>query len=127
MTPIITESNVQHFFERYQRFFMETLSGNLNTDELPEIYTAEFIAASPAGVRAGMNDDVFMQVMTAGYEHYRAIGTKSMTVRHIRLSPIDERHAVATVTWTAVYIKDGHTDINIDFEVHYLIQGLDEK
>ena len=120
----MTETSIREFFDRYQRFFMEALADNLDTDELSALYTSDFIAASPAGVMTGKNDDTLKQAMINGYAYYRAIGTKSMKVRHIRLSRIDELHTVAHVAWTAVYARSSQPDISIDFEVHYLVQEL---
>ena len=123
----MTETSIRAFFDRYQHFFMEALADNLDTDELSALYTSDFIAASPAGVMIGKNDDTLKQAMINGYTHYRAIGTKSMQVRHVRLSRIDDQHAIAHVAWTAAYAKPSQPDISIDFEVHYFIQELDGK
>ena len=120
----MTEESIQEFFVRYQRFFTEALAGNLDADELLALYASDFIAASPLGVMSGQNDDTLKQNMINGYAHYRAIGTKSMQVRRIRVSPIDNQHAVAHVSWTAVYAKDMQPDISVDFEVHYFVQEL---
>ena len=121
----MTETSIREFFNRYQRFFMEALADNLDVDELSALYTSDFIAASPAGVMTGKNDDTLKQAMINGYAYYRAIGTKSMQMQNIRLSPIDEQHAVAHIEWTAVYAKPSQPDISIDFAVHYLMQELD--
>ena len=118
----MTEISIIDFFDRYQRFFTEALAGNLNASDLSVFYTSEFITATPAGVMMGKNDDTLKRNIVNGYAYYRAIGTKSMRVRNVRLSPIDDRHAVAHVAWTAVYAKDFQPDINIGFEVHYLMQ-----
>ena len=123
----MTDASIREFFNRYQRFFMEALADNLDTDELSALYTSDFIAASPAGVMTGKNDDTLKQAMINGYAHYRAIGTKNMQVRNIRLSRIDDQHAVAHVSWTAVYAKPSQPDISIDFEVHYFLQEIDNK
>ena len=123
----MTEAGINDFFDRYQRFFTKALAGNLDTGDLSALYTSEFIAASPAGVMTGKNDDTLKRNMENGYAYYRAIGTKGMRVRNVRLSPIDDRHAVAHVAWTAVYAKDDRPDIDIDFEVHYLMQELNGR
>jgi hypothetical protein len=60
--------------------------------------------------------------MARVYAHYRAIGTKDMRIRNIRTSPIDERHCVAHVAWTATYARPDAPDVSIDFDVHYLVQ-----
>lgn len=80
------ETSVRKFFERYAHLFNRALGGGLDMGEVAELYASEFIAASPAGVMAGKNDDRLRQVMAQGYAHYREIGTKEMRIRNIRLS-----------------------------------------
>jgi hypothetical protein len=119
------ETSVRKLFERYERFFKRSLGGDLDVDEVASLYASDFIAATPAGVMTGKNDDQLKQVMAQGYAHYRAIGTKEMRIRNVRLSPIDEHHCVAHVAWTATYARKDQTDIAIDFDVHYFVQTLD--
>ncbi|MCD0504592.1 nuclear transport factor 2 family protein [Bordetella petrii] len=119
------ESQAKAFFDRYQRFFNRALGGDLDLDELAALYAPEFIAASPAGVAAGKNDEQLKQAMAQGYARYRALGTKAMRVRAVRLSAIDGLHCVAHVAWTATYARQGQADLNIDFDVHYLMQEKD--
>lgn len=118
------EENVRKLFERYERFFRQSLGGDINGDEMAALYTSDFIAATPAGVMTGKNDDDFREVMAQGYAHYRGIGMKEMRIRYIRFSPMDEHHGVAHVAWTATYARKGQPDVAIDFEVHYFVQQL---
>jgi len=119
------ESSVRAFFERYERLFNQSLGGPADMDAIAALYATAFIAASPAGVTTGKNDQHLGQVMAEGYERYRAIGTKEMRIRHIRLSPIDGHHCMAHVAWTAIYARKDRPDISIDFDVHYFVQMLD--
>jgi hypothetical protein len=119
------EASVRRFFERYESFFNRSLAGDTDMAEVASLYAAEFIAASPAGVMTGKNDDQLRRVMAEGYARYRAIGTKRMRIRDVRLSPIDDHHCVAHVAWTAVYARKAQPDVAIDFDVHYLLQELD--
>lgn len=119
------ETAVRKLFERYESLVNRSLGGKVDMDELTSLYAAEFIGAAPAGVRTGKNDDQFRQAVAQGYEHYRAIGTKEMRIRNVRLSPIDELHCVAHVAWTATYARKDQQDVAIDFDVHYLVQMLD--
>jgi hypothetical protein len=119
------ETAVRKLFERYESSFRRSLAGDLDMDEVASLYASDFVAASPAGVMTGKNDDQLKQVMAQGYAHYRAIGTKGMRIRHVRLSPIDEHHCVAHVSWTADYARADQPDTSIDFDVHYLVQKLD--
>jgi hypothetical protein len=118
------EKAVRKLFERYESFFNRSLDGNPYLDEVTSLYASNFIAASPAGVMTGKNDDQLKQIMAQGYARYRAIGTRGMRIRHIRLSPIDQHHCVAHVAWTATYARKDQNDTSIDFDVHYLVQNL---
>jgi hypothetical protein len=119
------ESAVRKLFERYESFFNQSLGGNMDMDEVASLYASEFIGAAPAGVMTGKNDDQFKQVIAQGYAHYRAIGTKEMRIRNLRLCPIDEHHCVAHVAWSATYARKDQPDVAIDFDVHYFVQKLD--
>ena len=118
------ETAVRNLFARYQRFFNRALDGDVDLDEGASFYASAFIAASPAGVVAGKNDDQLGRIMEQGYKRYRATGTKEMRMRDVRLSPMDEHHCVAHVAWTAIYARQDAPDISIDFDVHYLVQKL---
>ena len=118
-------TRVRQFFERYERSFNRALTGDMGMDELSELYAPSFIAASPAGVLTGKNDDGLRQAMAQGYARYRAIGTKAMRLRDVCLHAIDEHHCLAHVSWQASYARENQPDVLIDFEVHYFIQQLD--
>ena len=119
--------SIKEFFLRYERFFMQSLDGDLDANEISSLYAEEFIAASPIGVMSGKNDRQFQQALMQVYEQYRQIGTKGMTVRNVKISPIDEFHCIAHVAWTAIYSTVEKPNISIDFEVHYLMQNLDDR
>jgi hypothetical protein len=121
------ETSVRKLFERYERFFNNSLAGDMDMREVASLYASDFIAATPAGVMTGKNDDQLKQIMTQGYANYRAIGTKEMRIRSVRVSPIDEHHCVAHVAWTATYGRKNQPDVAIDFDVHYFVQTLNEE
>ncbi|MDO3441655.1 nuclear transport factor 2 family protein [Agrobacterium sp. V1] len=118
------EASIRKFFERYERFFNQSLGGDMDMKEAASLYASDFIAASPAGVITGKNDDHLRQVMAQGYERYRAMGTREMRIRDISLSPIDDHHCTAHVAWTATYARQDQADVVIDFDVHYFVQTL---
>jgi hypothetical protein len=121
------ETSVRKFFERYESFFNRSLVGDVDMDEAAALYASEFIVASPAGVTTGRNDDQLKQTMAQGYAHYRAIGTKEMRIRNVRLSVMDDHHCVAHIAWTATYARKDQPDVTIDFDVHYFVQKLDAE
>ncbi|GGC75211.1 DUF4440 domain-containing protein [Chelatococcus reniformis] len=114
MREVVTE-----LFERYEREFNAALAGEPDLEAISRLYDDVFIAATPAGVMTGQNDEELKKVMTAGFSHYRDIGTQRMEVRKIRVEPIDELHAIARVDWRAVYIVGGGEKV-IDFTNAYL-------
>jgi hypothetical protein len=118
------DQSIRKFFGRYEKAFNKSLAGQEDLDETASLYATEFVAASPAGVMAGKNDDQLKKVMAEGYQRYRAMGTKGMRIRNIRISPIDELHCVAHVAWTATYARTDQADIEIEFDVHYFVQNL---
>jgi len=121
------ETGVKKLFERYEQVFNRALRGNIDMSEAASLYASEFIAATPAGVMAGKNDQQLQQVMAKGYEHYRSTGMKDVRIRGLRISPINEQHCVAHVAWTATYARGSQPDVAIDFEVHYFVQELNSE
>lgn len=121
------ETIIRKFFERYESVFNQSIHGDMDMNEVASLYASEFIAASPAGVMAGKNDDQLKHVMAQGYERYRVMGTRNMRLRNIRLTPIDDCHCLAHVAWTAIYARDDQPDVPIDFDVHYFLQVLNHE
>lgn len=119
------EEAVRKLFDRYEQAFDRALRGDIDMDEVAALYANAFIGASPAGVMTGANDDEFRKVMAEGYARYRAIGTKAMRIRELRILPMDEHHCIAQVDWTATYARKDRSDVEIDFAVHYLVQKLE--
>ena len=121
------EKSVNELFKKYQEFFQKALENNVQVKQVVSSYASAFIAASPAGVRVGQNDEQLKQAMQQGFEYYRQIGTKDMRLRNVRIAPIDECHCLAHVAWTATYGRGNDPDVSIDFEVHYFVQQLNER
>lgn len=122
----MTDAGVRQLFERYARLFNQALAGDVDMAEVASLYAAEFIGAGPGGVRAGKNDAEFRQAMAEGYARYRAIGTKAMRIRQVRIFPLDDRHCLAQVAWAASYARNDQPDVTIEFEVQYFVQTLNE-
>lgn len=119
------DSAVRALFDRYEALFAQGLAGEVDADALAALYAPEMIAASPLGVRAGKNDTEMTAALAQGYARYRAIGTRAMRIRDLRLSPIDGLHCLAHVGWRAIYARPDLSETAIDFDVHYLVQVLD--
>lgn len=123
---MMTDADIQAFFAHYAETFNRALAGAADMDAVADLYAPAFIAATPAGVMTGENDDRLKQAMAQGYERYRALGTKAMRLRAVRRSPIDAQHCLAHVEWRGIHARPDGTDAVIDFEVHYLVRMTDE-
>ena len=121
------DAAIKAFFERYEAFMNQALAGPVDVRESAAFYASDFIAATPAGIMGGKNDDSLVAAMEQGYRHYRDIGTRQMRIVDIRLMPIDERHLVAHVDWKAAYRRADAPDLTIDFVVHYLVRHGQEQ
>ncbi|VDC31688.1 nuclear transport factor 2 family protein [Pseudogemmobacter humi] len=124
----MTEADIRALFARYEQIFNDALAGRIDAGAAATLYAAEFIAASPAGVMAGKNDAQLREVMEQGHARYRAMGTKAMRVRELRLTPLDAHHAVAHVGWRGTWTAPAPAEsgeVTIDFEVHYFVQQAD--
>ena len=116
------EASLRSFFERYASVFRRALQGDGDMNEVAGLYAPAFISSTPAGVSTGTNDERLKQAMTEGYARYRDQGMTDMRLRGLRVSPIDERHCVAHVAWTATYARKDKSQTAIDFEVHYFVR-----
>lgn len=121
------ETEVRALFARYEALFNVGLRGEAKPADVTALYAPAFIGAAPAGVMTGTNDDAFAAVIAGGFDRYRAIGTRAMRIRHLRITPLDALHCVAHVAWTATYARPDLPETPIDFDVQYFVQVRDGR
>jgi len=81
-----------------------------------------FIGAGPGGVSCGKNDEQLRTWIPQCNAFYRSIGTRSMQISRLEITPLDELHAMAKVFWVSHYTKPTGEDVQIHFDVIYLLQ-----
>ena len=71
---------IDEFFERYQKFFNKALkeATEIDAKEMAQCFSDCFIAANPAGVACGKNDEELKSQILRGLQFYRSMGTRSM-------------------------------------------------
>lgn len=123
MTDDAITGELRMFFEVYAQRFNDALDGYPDFEAIAAQYTSTFMAVGPGGVAAGTNDESFLAALPQGFDQYRAIGTKRMAVLEVAVTPIDELHAMAKVSYQASYVRprDGKP-IDLDFDVTYLLR-----
>jgi|GEM_PF-217350 len=84
-----------------------------------------FIGAGPDGVICAKNDEAFRAQLPKGFAFYRGIGTQSMAIDGLDITPLDDLHAMVRVHWNSKYVKQDGSKVEIPFDVIYLLQLLD--
>jgi hypothetical protein len=118
------QPDFDHFFRAYADAYNRSLGERVDCDAIMASFADCFVAAGSGGVNCGKNDDSFRATLEQGYAFYKSIGTRCMAVRGVTVTPIDDRHHMAKVSYRADYEKDGK-EIKIDFDVTYLLQTRD--
>jgi hypothetical protein len=124
---VTVNHQLETFFSSYQERFNQAL-GDLATDDVEGTASAFadfFVEASPVGVSGGKNDDEFRAMIPKGNAFYRSIGTQSMKIEAITITPLDDFHVQAKVSWHSEFKKKDGSKESIDFDVIYFLQILD--
>jgi hypothetical protein len=118
------EAAIRDFFAAYEKRFNESLNPAARPDVrgTTGAFADYFVGSSPRGVRGGKNGWFFRMTVPRGVRHYRRVGTRSMRIAALDISPLDALHAMAKVHWDSRYrrSKDGQ-EIAIEFDVFYFL------
>lgn len=121
------QSRIKDFFTDYEKRYADALSGNIDVEATAAVFADAFIEANPYGVTAGKNDEAFRKAIPKGMEFYRKIGTQSMEVDSVAITPLDANHHLAKVHWRATYVKKEKEDLVIEFDVFYILQDINNE
>jgi hypothetical protein len=118
---------LQHFFAEYTARFNRALQEPAQEDveATAGAFADCFVEANPRGVNCGRNDEQFRAMIPQGNAFYRGIGTKAMQITRIEITSLDELHAMAKVYWDSRYEKQNGEEVQIEFDVIYLLQIRD--
>jgi len=117
---------IADFFAGYVDAFNRSLAETVDTEGIQRHFSSCFVGAGPQGVQCGQNDEQFTEMLQQGYAFYRQVGTKSMSVRNVTTTPIDDAHWLARVAYRAHYVKPGGEPLDLDFEVSYMLAEREE-
>ncbi|WP_242103640.1 MULTISPECIES: hypothetical protein [unclassified Lysobacter] len=100
MTRTAIRKKVEAFFKRYAATYARALADKPGVDKaVTRAFADYFVEASPAGVHGGRNGVVFRLMARRGFARYRKIGVESMLIDALEVTPLDDLHAMARVTW----------------------------
>lgn len=120
------QAELEAFFAAYEARFNAALRNEGPAAAMASLYAEVFIAAHPDGVDGAMNDEGFVDTLEEGFQYYRVIGARGMSVEGVEVTPLDGQHALARVHWRADYTRpsDG-AEVPLRFDVAYLLQKQD--
>lgn len=121
MESLSMQDEVKDLFNRYEKLTNEALADQPDLDALGNLYTDEFIASAPGGVRIGAKDGEFEKMLISGFAYNREIGAQRMDVTKVKVEPIDALHALASVQWRATY-DVGEATATLEFTNAYLVR-----
>lgn len=113
--------DIEQFFRDYVAAFNQALGDTPDIEAIRTAFMPCFIGAGPAGVMCGQNDGDFLMALDQGYAFYRSIGTRSLTLVGLDLTPIDACHQMARVSYSSEYERQDGDWVTIDFDVTYML------
>ncbi len=120
------KKNIEEFFSTYEAHFNNGLANKpVTSEEMSQFFEECFIESSPAGVICGKNDDQFLDKVQSGFDFYKSIGSKSMTIVSKDITLLDDLHALAKIYWRYSYVKDDREG-TIDFTNYYFVTIRDQ-
>lgn len=125
MVSVAMQRKVARFFRRYAERFQRSLddSSHADTDGVVASFADYVVGSGPAGVHGGKNGLKFKFMIGRGFAYYRKIGTVSMKIAELEVTPLDKLHALAEVTWDSRYRRrKGGAKVRIVFTNLYFVR-----
>lgn len=122
------QEQIREFFSAYEKRFNDALleSPVVDLRGMIDSFARYFVGASPAGVMGGKNGLLFRLMLRRGYAFYRKIGTKSMTIDALEITPLDDYHVMAKIHWNSQYLRKDGREVAIEFDNIYFLQVLND-
>jgi len=124
-----TEQTLRGFFDAYAARFNAALKPpyDVDTAGMTAAFAPYFVESSPVGVQGGKNGLLFRLLLPRGLAHYKAIGTTSMDIGDLQITPIDGQHYMCRVHWDSRYVRvSDDTAQRIEFDNIYFVRVGDE-
>lgn len=109
------------FFNAYAQRFSDALEERpYSTDEVVASFAETFVESSPMGVIANTREK-FREMVPKGYEFYKSIGTKGITIKSKEITLLDNLHSMVRVGWKSDYERKDGSTVSIAFDVIYFL------
>ena len=121
------ETRIRALFDAYAKRSDDALQdpSSEDVDGIVAAFAPYFVGSSPKGVMGGANDDAFRSMIPTGFERYRAVGGKHMTIKGLKVTELDHCHAVADVDWDFAYTNKAGESGHVTFTNFYFVTVAD--
>nr|WP_250809780.1 hypothetical protein [Neorhizobium tomejilense] len=125
MTEI--EEKVRRLFDEYGRTSNDALkdAASVDVSGVAAFFAPYFVGSTPQAVFGGANDAAFREVIPQGFARYRDAGGKRMDITGVRISCLNDLHALAEVGWDFSYVNKAGEAGNVRFTNFYLVTIAD--
>lgn len=124
--PGPSQQEIEAYFRGYRDVFNAGLAGKLDAKAHSGLYAKYMVGSSPAGIAGGKNGLLLKMMTRVGYKRYRKRGMTEMQLRGVAVTPVDDMHALAKVSWRALFKPGAGDGQPIDFDNHYLLRRDDD-
>jgi hypothetical protein len=97
----------------------------IDIEATADAFAESFVEVSPVAIRSRRNGEHFRQMIPRGFEFYRSIGTRSVSIWSREFMQIDDLHWMAKIHWQVCCEPAGSAAELIDFDIFYFIQMAD--
>ncbi|MGK9054740.1 hypothetical protein [Neorhizobium petrolearium] len=121
------ETTVREFFNDYGRISNDALKDEslVDIDRITAFFAAYFVGSTPQAVFGGANDEKLREVIPQGFARYREVGGRQMLMTGMKVTPLNDLHALAEVGWDFVYVGKAGESGNIRFTNFYFVTLAD--
>ena len=121
------EPAIRQFFVAYETRINDALKNPPVVDAAAAAGAfADYVVGSdPQRVSGHRNGLLFRMMIPRGYRSYRKAGTKRMEIRGLRVTPLDDSHAMAHTHWWSLYLAKTGKVVEIEFDNIYMMHVPD--
>jgi hypothetical protein len=94
MNNVQQENILRRFFSEYEARFNRAIAdpAQMDVEGMAAAFAESFLGASPIGITCSKNDEQLRQALQEGMAFYRSIGTTTMKMVSLSITPLDDLH-----------------------------------
>ncbi len=121
------EAKVRRLFDEYGRVSNDALRDEtaVRATLVASFFAPYFVGSTPKAVFGGPNDVTFRKMIPQGFARYRDCGGKRMDITGVKVTPLNDLHALAEIGWDFAYVNKAGEGGNVRFTNFYFVTIAD--